>query len=364
LVVSLGAKSPTSVADAGEVCKHDRVIGELDRAIVAALQVEPRATWRSIGSWVGISAATAARRARRLFEAGIVRVVGSPVSARLGFGFHVLVGFRCRPGEALDVARLLAERPDVRYVTVVTGTFDVIAEFLVPSKRQLAFVLIEELRHIPGITGTDTSTVLKTYKVRETISYTLSGDIALPDMPADPHWPEVGAGHADARELDTLDLQLIQLVSEDGRRSNADLAAALGLSESAVSRRLTALIRDGYVVFATLVDAGALGFDVEALIWIGARARQLEEVAEYLAAVPHVRYVSATSGYSDLVCEVVLRSHDDLLRFTTEVLGGHERIERVSVSRALLTLKRGYLLYPDRLVPDSPASMWSELPSR
>jgi DNA-binding Lrp family transcriptional regulator len=339
------------------------MLDELDRSIVAALQIEPRATWRAIGSRVGVSAATAARRGRRLFEAGIVRVVGSPVSARLGFGFHVLIGFRCRPGEALDVARRLSERPDVRYVTVATGTFDVIAEFLVPSKRHLAFVLIEELPQIAGIIGTDTSVVLRTYKVRETISYTLSGDVPLEDMPADPHWPEVGALQADSRELDALDLRLIQLVSEDGRRSNAELAIALSLSESAVSRRLAALVREGYVVFATLVDAGALGFDVEALIWIGARARQLEEVAKYIAAEPHVRYVSATSGYSDLVCEVVLRSHDDLFRFTTDVLGGHKGIERVSISRTLLTLKRGYLIYADRLVGESQRRLTYQLPT-
>lgn len=340
---------------------------DLDRRIVAALHLEPRATWRAIARRLGISEATAARRARRLLEAKVVQVIGSPVSTRLAVGFHVLISFRCSTGHAPDVARRLAQRPDVRFVVVVTGTFDVIAEFLVPSTRQLAFVLLEELRRIPGIADTSTSTVLKTYKIRETWSYELLDDAPplAEDEPRHREWPDVGEGRvADVRVLDPIDLQLIQLVSEDGRLSNAELAAALAISESAVSRRLTALVRDGYVVFAALVESAALGFDVEALIWIATKARQREDVAGYLAEQPGVRYVSATSGYSDLVCEVVLRSHDDLLGFTTDVLGGHDGIERASVSHELLTLKRGYLLYPDPFVDAADERAVVESPPR
>jgi DNA-binding Lrp family transcriptional regulator len=317
---------------------------DLDRRIVAALQREPRATWRTIARRVGVSEATAARRARRLLDAKIVRVIGSPVSTQLDLGFHVLISFRCRAGDALEVAHRLAQRPDVRFVTLATGTFDVVAEFLVQSKRRLAFVLLEELRHIPGIAETSTNMVLKTYKVQETWSSALLED----DSPRDLEWPEAAArADGDARLLDPADLHLLQLVSEDGRRSNAELAEAAGISESAVSRRLSALVRNGYVVFAAMGDPAALGFEVEALIWILAKARQVEEVAAYLAPQPCVRYLSAVSGHSDLVCEVVLASLDDLLSFSVNVLGRHDGIVGLSISHQLLTLKRGYMLYPD-----------------
>ncbi|MBM3676383.1 MAG: Lrp/AsnC family transcriptional regulator [Actinobacteria bacterium] len=127
-----------------------RAVDELDRLVVAALQREPRGTWRAIARRIGVSEATVACRARRLLDAGIVRVIGSPVSTRLDLGFHVLVSFSCRAGDTLEVARTLARRADVRFVAVVTGTFDVVAEFLVPSKRQLAYVLLEEIQRIRG----------------------------------------------------------------------------------------------------------------------------------------------------------------------------------------------------------------------
>jgi DNA-binding Lrp family transcriptional regulator len=322
---------------------------DVDRRIVAALQAEPRATWRTIGQRASVSEATAARRARRLLDQRIVQVIGAPVPTRLGLGSHVLVGFRCSAGEALEVAAELADRPDVRFVAVVTGTFDVVAEFLVQTRRQLAFVLLQELREIRGIVGTSVNTVLRTYKVQETWSSVLLGDGAVATSATRGlEWPYAGrvVDH-DSRQLDAVDLDLIQLVSEDGRRSNGELAAAAGISESAVSRRLAALVRDGYVVFAAMVDPSALGFEVEVFVWIDARPNRIESVAAYLEEQPCVRYLSATSGHSDLVCEVVLRSFDELLSFTTQVLGGHDGITRSSVSHQLLTVKRGYLRYPD-----------------
>jgi DNA-binding Lrp family transcriptional regulator len=278
---------------------------------------------------------------------GVVRVIGSPVTTRLDLGYHVLVNFRCDAGEALEVARQLADRPDVRFVAIVTGAFDVVAEFLVQSKRQLALVLLQEVQRMPGVVETSTNMVLRTYKVQETWSSVLLGEAAAA-APERVEWPDVEDEAGASREpLGPTDLALLQLVSQDGRRNNAELAAEVGISESAVSRRLGGLVRDGYVVFAALVDPSALGFEVEALLWIAAEPRVVEEAARFLASQTGVRYVSATSGHSDLVCEVVLPSLSDFLAFTVNVLGAHDGINGFSISHQLLTLKRGYLRYPD-----------------
>jgi len=69
----------------------------------------------------------------------------------------------------------------------------------------------------------------------------------------------------------------------------------------------------------------------------------------FLAAQRGVRYLSAVSGPSDLVCEVVLPSLDDLLGFSVAVIGGHPGVVGSSVSHQLLTVKRGYVLYPSSL---------------
>jgi DNA-binding Lrp family transcriptional regulator len=134
----------------------------LDRRIVAALQVNARATWRQIAAAVGSTESTVKRRAGRLIEAGAMRITA--FTDTLGPGFPVLVQFTCRFNSPAEVARRLAERDDVRFVALVTGPFDVVAEMIVPSSRHLAEIILRELPTIPGITGTTTETVLRTFK--------------------------------------------------------------------------------------------------------------------------------------------------------------------------------------------------------
>jgi hypothetical protein len=56
-----------------------------------------------------------------------------------------------------------------------------------------------------------------------------------------------------------------------------------------------------------------------------------------------VRYLAATSGFSDLACEVILRSPEDLYEFSTGVLGGLQGIQRALVAHELVTVKRAYM---------------------
>jgi DNA-binding Lrp family transcriptional regulator len=143
--------------------------------------------------------------------------------------------------------------------------------------------------------------------------------------------------------LDESDLELMQMLSDDGRRTFSDLAQDVGISESMVRRRVSALVDNGYLFFATLVDPRALGFEVEVFVMLRVSLGELERVATALAARREVRYVSATSGFSDLACEVILRSADDLYDFTTKVLGGLEGVQRTVIAHELATYKRAYM---------------------
>ena len=153
--------------------------------------------------------------------------------------------------------------------------------------------------------------------------------------------------------LDETDLQLIQVLGEDGRRSYSELAQAFAMSESMVRRRMTTLVDNGYVFFATLVDPRALGFEIEALVLLRVNLGELEAIATALAARPEVRYLAATSGFSDLACEVILRSPEDLYEFSIGVLGGLRGIQRTVIAHELVTVKRAYM--------ESSPSFWGEV---
>lgn len=70
-------------------------------------------------------------------------------------------------------------------------------------------------------------------------------------------------------EIDRYDRQILQLLQEDGRISNQDLADRIGLSPSPCLRRVRALEDAGVIKgYRAQVDAKALGYTLMALIYI------------------------------------------------------------------------------------------------
>jgi DNA-binding Lrp family transcriptional regulator len=311
----------------------------LDQRIAASLQLFGRATWREIARLLGTSESTVARRARAMMAAGIVRTTAVAVPLRCGLGYPVLVLCRVEPDATVQAATELAKRADARFLVHVTGRVDLVAELIVTSRHQLATVLLHELPTIPGLVQATAEHVLRTFKTSYDWSRPLLEQcVALPD----PALIDVRAA-AEPITLDDIDLGLIDLLREDGRQSYQDLASAMGISESAARRHVDQLIGTGCVVPVTLVDPTFFGYGIEALVFIRVDLSRLEEVAEALVARPEVRYLSATSGQSDLAAEVILRSEEDLYDFRTSVLGRMKGIRQIDVALELRTVKRAYL---------------------
>ena len=330
-------------------CEH-RDMDSLDQRIAAALQIDGRASWHQVARVAGSSESTVARRAQRMFDKGVLRVAAISDPVRCGLGYPMLVQLKCDVGEESRVAHALADRADVRFVALVTGSFDIVMELIVPSPRYLARVLLQELPQIGGIADTATETVLRNFKM----SYDWSREV-LGTSDKEPDFGQASVtGHdgAGPQALDEVDLRLYGILVEDGRRSFSELAALGDVSESMARRRVEAMRSNGCLRFATLVDPHLLGYEVECFCWIDADLARLEEVATALAARQEVRYLSATIGFSDLICETILRSQDELYEFSTRTLGGLPGVRGVDIGLELQTVKRAYLRMQE---PEMPA---------
>lgn len=89
--------------------------------------------------------------------------------------------------------------------------------------------------------------------------------------------------------LDRTDVDLLQVLTEDGRTSIADLARRVGLSAPSVSERLKRLEEAGIVSGYTVkIDLAALGRPVSAWIRVRPIAGKLKETAAILRAIPEI----------------------------------------------------------------------------
>ncbi|WP_272924802.1 MULTISPECIES: Lrp/AsnC family transcriptional regulator [unclassified Streptomyces] len=142
------------------------------------------------------------------------------------------------------------------------------------------------------------------------------------------------------------DRSLFDLLSQDGRASCIELAAATGWSESTVRRRLTTLRRAGVLTFLVDISPAALGFRSEARLWMSVRPSRLTAVASAMARHPEVSLVAQTTGPTNLLAAVNCRSSLDLARYLTERIASLDAIHTLETAPVLRTVKRAGSLLP------------------
>jgi Lrp/AsnC family transcriptional regulator for asnA, asnC and gidA len=116
--------------------------------------------------------------------------------------------------------------------------------------------------------------------------------------------------------IDTASKAIIEQLQQDGRRSYASIAKSLGLSEEAVSHRVTQLVDAGVMQIVAVTDPLQLGFARQAMIGVIVEG-DLKPVAQALAAIEEVDYVVITAGGFDILAEVVGQSDAHLLELVT-----------------------------------------------
>ncbi|TQM14032.1 Lrp/AsnC family transcriptional regulator [Pseudonocardia kunmingensis] len=317
-------------------------LSELDRKLVAALQVNGRASWKQVARALDATESTVARRGQQLLESGVVGVTGVLDHLRCGLGISLQVRMRSRPGTANAVAEALAVLPETRFVTVVTGSADVAAEFVVRDHHEVTRVLVEELPRPDDIVETESMVVVRKFSAVEEWDTGLLAPEATALLRAD----RARTGHREWSEPERLTPQefaIARLLADDGRAGYAQLAAAVGVSESTAARRVESLVRRGCLRFRTLFETPLVGLDVEFMQWLVVEPGELENVGARLARLSSTQYVSATTGRFNLCLHGVLPGYGDLYHYMTEAVGALPGVRTADLTLQARALKRAYV---------------------
>ena len=103
------------------------------------------------------------QRVQRLVESGVVQIVAVTDPLTLGFRREAMIGLKIE-GDLRGVADLIASIPEVSYVVVVSGSFDLLMEVVCEDDDHLLALLNDKVRSIPGVRSTETFTYLRLYK--------------------------------------------------------------------------------------------------------------------------------------------------------------------------------------------------------
>lgn len=143
-------------------------VDDLDLQIIALLQPDGRLPFAAIATRLGVSEGTVRQRYRRLLDAGVLQVVGVADPFKTGFGTMAMIGVNVSIDGARgidDVAYEIAEFPEVSYVVMSTGAFDLLVEVIARSTEEFVRFLTERLHQVDGVRRTETFMLLRVYKM-------------------------------------------------------------------------------------------------------------------------------------------------------------------------------------------------------
>lgn len=138
---------------------------DTDRAIITRLQLDGRTPYTDIALDLGISEASVRRRAKRLMDEGVLQIVGVAEPQFLGWNAAGMVGVTVRAGEIETAAQKIATFPEVSYLFMASGGFDLFVEVYCEDVDHFVSFLNEELQMVPGVERTETFMILKMYKL-------------------------------------------------------------------------------------------------------------------------------------------------------------------------------------------------------
>jgi Lrp/AsnC family transcriptional regulator for asnA, asnC and gidA len=139
-------------------------VSALDKRIIEHLQQDGRRPFTRIASDLGVSEAAVRARTNRLIERGILQVVGVTDPLKLGFHQQAMIGVRCQADRLLEVAEAVAAFPEVSYLVVTAGSYDILAEVVCEDNDALLRFLTERLRRVDGVRETETFVYLRMIK--------------------------------------------------------------------------------------------------------------------------------------------------------------------------------------------------------
>jgi Lrp/AsnC family transcriptional regulator for asnA, asnC and gidA len=130
------------------------VLDDISRAIIEQLQEDGRRSYARIATAVGLSEAAVRQRVQRLLDAGVMQIVAVTDPLQVGFARQAMVGVRTR-GDVRVVADALAGSPEIDYVVVTAGSFDVIVEIVCEDDDHL-LETVARIRAVDGVESTET----------------------------------------------------------------------------------------------------------------------------------------------------------------------------------------------------------------
>jgi DNA-binding Lrp family transcriptional regulator len=306
----------------------------VDRRLLHALGVDGRASFRLIASVIGVSEQTAARRYRRLRDAGVVRVLMLPAPDPADRG--QLVRLEVQPQAVRAVADALARRPDVSWLRLMNAGAELLFGVRARTPAERDALLLDQLPRTGRVLRTTVYSVLHHFRTPGEADWA-----GFPDQLDAEQRSQLRVDVPDRPSMrpESADQPMVDELAADGRATYARLAHVGGMSESAAARRVELLVGSGALYSDVDIAPEMLGYPAGATLYLEVTPSRVPAVGALVAAHQPTAFVAAVGGSANMVAAIRCRDVAEIYEYVTATLGRVNGVEHVEVSTVSRTIK-------------------------
>ena len=126
----------------------------------------------------------------------------------------------------------------------------------------------------------------------------------------------------DKANLDTLDNDIIRLLTENGRMPIGEMSKQLKVTAPTIRNRIKNLEKKGLLKVSGIIDPNQHPQMITALVGMSIRSHgKMDQILKKIAELPNVVWAGVVTGRYDIIAEVVcVKGKDELYRFTTNAI--------------------------------------------
>ena len=140
------------------------IVDSVDEQIVRLLGQDARQNSETLAKQLNLSAATVRRRLKKLIRNDIIRIVGVVNPADFGFPVIAVITLDVAHNKVKLAMEKISKRPEVRFVSTITGRYDMIVIARFPSTDCLSQFVTDELAKLEGVKDSETFICLEVKK--------------------------------------------------------------------------------------------------------------------------------------------------------------------------------------------------------
>ncbi|MPY64354.1 Lrp/AsnC family transcriptional regulator [Streptomyces spongiae] len=326
------------------------LLDELDRRLIGALHLAPRATWDDFGAILSADASTLKRRYDRLHEARMLRVIGQADWGMHSTAMPVHVFLDITGETPLAVLDRLRTLPHLQLLGQISGDYPLYAVVHAPSDTATSEA-IDRMFSIPGVRRVNALPALST--LRRGITWdpqfltageradllTLTGP--RPEGTATP--TPTATATPPAKPLSEAERTVVAQLIQDGRASAAGIGRAAGLATSTAHRVVRRVLDEQWVKPRLEIVSEWLGFQTPFLLRLRVAPGKTPDVMRRIDQLPQTRLAAHVASDMSVLCTGLVTDRSALAAFIDHELAQVPGLLTVSVDVMLAEPRRYWL---------------------